>query len=333
MENANMILVIGDVKDGEISLLTREALTLGRQVAVQTDRKIQLILLGNRVSSAASQGFQYGADLICVGEDDQLSHYIGEIFQAVLAPEIQRTQPTLVIMPHNEWGLDLAPRLAFQLNATVLTDCENIQTDGNSDALTFIKPVFGGKATQAVRYASPSLQFVTIREGAVAAAEPDVTLIGDIEKLNISKEVLSSRVTFIKKEIDENLTSANQLQGSNIVIAVGRGIKNSEGVGLAQKAANLFQGGIAASRPVVDSGWLSYSLQVGLSGKKVHPQLYIAAGVSGAIQHMVGCVKSGTVVAINNDENAPVFQFSKYGIVGDCQEVLSGLINELEQTQ
>lgn len=330
MERQGLILVIGGIADNQLSQFTLEILSLGKRLAKETGDSLALCLLGEDVTSIATQGFQYGADRVIIGESPSLKQYIGDTFANILTPAIKQLNPSLVLTPHDDRGLDLAPRLAFGLGSKAVMDCESVVVSDKNVA--FIKPVFGGKATQRIQFTDSPIQLATIREGSV---EPHTTMSaveGNVERLDILSDAIPIKTRIIKKEIDQNLEAANQLKTSNLIVAAGRGVKNEEGVTLAKQAAKALGGAIVGSRPVVDSGWLPYSLQVGLTGKKVHPRLYIAAGISGAIQHMVGCVKSTSIVAINSDKNAPVFNFARYGIVGDCQEVLKGMIDELSQT-
>ncbi len=327
-----MVLIIGEEEEDRLSTATRELLNLGKRIATNTGNALGLVLLGKNISSIAQQGFEYGADRIFSADSPVFNPYLADIFLPSLVPEIQTHGPALILLPHSDRGMDLAPRLAFRLETKLVTDCEDIRINKQNGSLTFIKPVFGGKTLGNFRLQDHKPQIVTMREGAVDSAPSAPGRKGEVETLNTSGQNIKARVRFIRKEVDKSLVRVNRLKTANLVIGAGRGVKSPEGVTLVEQVAELLDGAVAASRPVVDSDWLPYSLQIGLTGKKVHPRTYIAVGISGAVQHMAGCLKSGKIVAINSDESAPIFRMSHYGIVGDCRAVLNGFLDEFRKT-
>lgn len=331
MTSQKTILVIGEADQTTLNASTREVMRLGRRIADATGKELCLCLLGKEITLAADQGFAYGADQVNMITDPLLDTYLAETWLTALKTAIEPMEPALVLFGHTDKGLELAPLLAFRLGTGVALDCTDILTDGSDQPLTYVKPVFGGKAVGHLQLADRFPQVATLREGSVDPAETDAARSGAVQTINASISPESQRVRFIGKQTDESLALANRLLSSSIVVCAGRGAKNQEGVDLLTQAAELLNGAIAASRPVVDNGWLPYSLQVGLTGKKVHPQLYIAAGLSGAIQHMAGCIKSKTIVAINNDEAAPVFKMAHFGVVGDLKQVITGFNEEIRK--
>ena len=331
MTSQGTILVIGETDQTALSTSTREVLRLGRRIADASGKQLCFCLLGKDVVPAAEQGFAYGADQVNMITDALLDTYLAEIWLAALKTAIEPMKPALVLFGHTDKGLELAPLLAFRLGTGAALDCTDIIAQGPNQPLTYVKPVFGGKAIGRLQLADRFPQVATLREGSVDPAEADAGRNGEILTTNLSLDAGNMRVRFIGKQVDENLAMANRLLTSGTVVCAGRGAKNQDGVDLLAQAADLLDGAIAASRPVVDNGWLPYSLQVGLTGKKVHPQLYIAAGLSGAIQHMAGCIKSKTIVAINNDEAAPVFKMAHLGVVGDLKQVITGFNEEIRK--
>jgi electron transfer flavoprotein alpha subunit len=191
--------------------------------------------------------------------------------------------------------------------------------------------VFGGKAHADANTAESRPQIASVREGAFDPADYDESKKGEVNNLTLSIDESKVKTRFVKKEKDESLALALKLAGANVVVCGGRGLKKQEGVDLIQATADLFDGAIAGSRPAVDNGWIPNALQIGLTGKKVNPQMYMAVGISGALQHMAGCSKSKTIVAINTDEAAPIFKMSHYGVIADYKEVLEGFNDEVKK--
>ena len=331
MTSLKPILVIGEATQTGLSATTKEVLHLGRRIADTAGQELWLCLLGKQAVPAAEQGFAFGADQVEMATDPLLDAYLVETWLIALKMIIEAAKPGLVLFGHTDLGLELAPRLAFRLKTGAALDCTDILVNGPDQPLTFVKPVFGGKAVGRLQLADRFPQIATLREGAVDPLEADTNRNGSVRVTTLSLDARNMRVRIIGKQVDENLAMANRLLTSGVVVCAGRGAKNKEGVALLTQTAELLKGAIAATRPVVDNGWLPYSLQVGLTGKKVHPQLYIAAGISGAIQHMTGCIKSKTIVAINNDEAAPVFKMAHFGVVGDLKQVITGFNEEIQK--
>jgi electron transfer flavoprotein alpha subunit len=330
MTQTECIMVIGEYDGAGLRMTTREVLRLGRRLADGLHKKLCLCLLGEGITAFAEQGFTFGADDVIMASDPTLAPYTADAWLAALDVAVSRVAPALILFGHTDSGMELAPRLAFRLKTGVVLDCSDISCDGPDDPLIYVKPVFGGKALGHVRLGETHPQIATIREGALDPADADPQHGGNIIPMALSLDPQCLRVRWISKQIDANLAQANRLASAGIVVAAGRGVKNREGVDLAARTAESMGGAVAASRPVVDQGWLPYSLQIGLTGKKIHPQLYIAAGISGAIQHMAGCLKAKTIVAVNNDETAPIFKMAHIGVVGDFKAVFTGLFEELK---
>ena len=240
-------------------------------------------------------------------------------------------KPSIILFAQNDKGLDLAPRLAFRLKTGVAVDCVDLKIDMDKGVMVTVKPVFGGKAHVDASSLESRPQIASVREGAFDPADFDESKKGEVNELSLSMDASKVKTRFVKKEKDQSLALALKLAAANVVVGGGRGLKKQEGIDLIQETADLFDGAIAGSRPVVDNGWLPTSLQIGLTGKKVNPQVYMAVGISGALQHMAGCSKSKTIVAINSDEGAPIFKLAHYGVVGDYKEVLKGFNDEVKK--
>jgi electron transfer flavoprotein alpha subunit len=277
------------------------------------------------------EGFGYNADKVYMASDPLLENYMTESYLAAMEQIVEKLKPTVILFSHNDIGLDLAPRLAFRLKTGVTLDCVDLKIDHENGLLEQVKPVFGGKAHGHYVCTKRGPQIASVREGAFDPAEYDKDKKGEVIPLSLSLNPSNFKMRFLRKEQDASLALTLKLASANVVVSGGRGLKKKEGIDLIQETADLLNGAVAGSRPAVDYDWLPNSLQVGLTGKKVSPQVYIAVGISGALQHMAGCSKSKTIVAINSDEEAPIFKMSHFGVLGDYEEVLKGFNDEVRR--
>jgi electron transfer flavoprotein alpha subunit len=239
-------------------------------------------------------------------------------------------EPAIILFGQTDRAIDMAPRLAVRLKAPVILDCVGIQIapEGHVDVT---KPVFGGKAHGV--FSTTSLPLIcSIRQGCCAPAEYDPSKQGEVIAVRLSIDAARIRVRFVRRIQDETLSLAALLAAAPVVVSGGRGINGEEGVRLLKETAAILGGAVGGSRPTIDKGWLPSQLQVGLTGKRVNPPLYMAVGISGALQHMAGCMKSKIIVAINSDESAPIFRMAHVGVIGDFREVLQGFNEEMRRT-
>jgi electron transfer flavoprotein alpha subunit len=322
------VLVFGEMDGENLSSVTAQVMRIGKTLSVDLNEELYLLLLGSNIQGA-EKGYGYGADKVFVGPDPLLENYLTEPYLQAMEQAVKELNPSIILFAHNDKGLDLAPRLAFRLKTGVSADCVDLKIDGG--VMVTVKPVFGGKAHADTIITKSRPQVASIREGAFDPADYDESRKGEVSHLAISIDGSKVKTRFVKKERDDSLALALKLANANVVVSGGRGLKKQEGVDLIQATADLFDGAIAGSRPAVDNGWIPNSLQVGLTGKKVNPQIYIAVGISGALQHMAGCSKSKTIVAINSDEGAPIFKLSHYGVIADYKEVLEGFNDEVKK--
>jgi electron transfer flavoprotein alpha subunit len=322
------ILVFGEMDGENLSSVTAQVMRIGKTLSSDLEEELHLLLLGPD-AQGAEQGYGYGADKVFVGTDPLLENYLTDTYLQAMEQAVEGLNPFIILFAHNDKGLDLAPRLAFRLKTGVAVDCVDLKIDGG--VLVTVKPVFGGKAHADANIAGSRPQIASVREGAFDPADYDESKKGEVSNLALSIDGSKVKPRFVKKEKDESLALALKLAGANVVVSGGRGLKKKEGVDLIQATADLLDGAIAGSRPAVDNGWIPNALQIGLTGKKVNPQIYIAVGISGALQHMAGCSKSKTIVAINSDEAAPIFKMSHYGVVADYKGVLEGFNDEVKK--
>ena len=322
------VLIFGE-RDGEhLSSVTAQVMRIGKALSGDLNEELHLLLLGSD-AQGAEEGYGYGADKVFAGTDPLLENYLTDTYLQAMEQAVGELNPSIILFAQSDKGLDLAPRLAFRLKTGVALDCVDLKIDGG--VMVTVKPVFGGKAHADANTAESRPQVASVREGAFDPADYDESKKGEVSNLALSIDGSKVKTRFVKKEKDESLALMLKLAGANVVVSGGRGLKKQEGVDLIQATADLFDGAIAGSRPAVDNGWIPNSLQIGLTGKKVNPQMYIAVGISGALQHMAGCSKSKTIVAINSDEGAPIFKMSHYGVVADYKEVLEGFNDEVKR--
>ena len=331
MHEYKNILVYGELDGEKLSPMTTQLLGIGERLAANLKENLHLLLLGTDSSQAAQEGHYYGAKKVYLTRDPLMENYMTDSYLQVMEHIVEEQKPCIVLFGQNEKGIDLAPRLAFRLGTGITLDCIDLGVDSENGPLKCAKPVFGGKAEAVYCNHTKRPQIATIRDRAFEPAFRDDSRAGETIVLSLPLDSSKIRTRFVEKQRDDSQALVRQLMSAINVISGGRGLRNKEGVDILHQTAQLIQGSIAGSRPAVDNGWIPNALQVGLTGQKISPQLYLAVGISGAIQHMAGCMKSNTIVAINEDENAPIFRFSHYGVVGDYRGILRGFNDELSR--
>ena len=327
-----MILVIAEQQNGKLNRTTWETIVAAQQLAAANSAPITVLVPGASVGSVAAElAAAQVAEIITV-EHAALDPYTPDGFTAALQDAITQLSPSHVLLPHTYQTRDFAPKLAARMDRAVLTDVTAIKTGpsaGSGQAAVFVRPMFQGKLTADVVPQGPAPHFITFQIGAYrvdqvakgAAAAPVRALSVSVDASAI-REKPEAPFQQAKQAVD--LTQAER------IVSVGRGIKEQANIALAQKLADALHAEIAASRPICDAGWLPMERQVGSSGQTVAPKLYLALGISGAIQHLVGMKGSSTVVAINKDPDAPIFEVADYGIVGDLFEIVPAIIEAVK---
>ena len=317
-----MILVIAEQREGALNRTTWEVIAAAQQI----DQPIKVAVLGAKVDGVAAELSAADVEEVLIVEDPALEPYTPDGFVQALEQVIQQEQPALVLLPHTYQTRDFAPRLAARVDRTIVTDCVGVKRRGGH--LAFVRPMFQGKLYVDVEASGVASHFVTFQIGAFradSAARHDPPAA--TRKVHPSIDVAAIRqkpeVPFKEAKQAVDLTQAER------IVAVGRGIKGPEHLKLAQQLAKVLDAEVAASRPICDAGWLPMDRQIGSSGQTVAPKLYLALGISGAIQHLVGMKGSRTIVAINKDADAPIFEVADYGVVGDLFELVPALIAEL----
>ena len=315
------VLVLGEVREGSLRNVSFEAIAAGKKIA--DGGEVVGVLLGDSVAAVANELIAYGADRVITVEHPHLKTYTSDGFsQAFLAVQEQENADAIVF-GHTSLGKDLSPKIASRLQTGLISDVTEIEGEG--DSALFIRPIYSGKAFEKVKV-KDGIVFFTIRPNNIAPLAKEAGRTGDVS--SISVDITNLRT--IIKEVVRKSTDGVDLSEAKVVVAGGRGVKSEEGFEPLKELANLLGGAVGASRGACDAEYCDYSLQIGQTGKVVTPDLYIACGISGAIQHLAGMSNSKVIVAINKDPEANIFKVADYGIVGDLFEVIPMLIEEFK---
>jgi electron transfer flavoprotein alpha subunit len=314
------ILVYCETVDGELSSIAKESLGIGLELAAQLGEELCAALIGGDVDRLAAETIALGARKVYVVQEGLFKDYRIDSYASAMFKIVQDLGPRIVLLGQTLTGLDLAPRLATRLNSAAVLDCVNLSIDTDSNLLLMTKPVYGGKAL-ATFLCEAYPQVATIRAKSMVPPEKDLTRQGEIVTLDVGMDESQIRTRVLEKITER--TEGIKLEDAEIVIAGGRGIGSAEGFKELEALAKLLKAAVVgASRPPCDEGWVPTTIQVGLSGKIIAPNLYVAVGISGSSQHIAGCSGSGTIVAINRDPNANIFREARFGVVGDWKTVL-----------
>lgn len=313
------VLILAEVADGKLAAIATELLGAGRKLADDLGEELGALLVGSEVSGIAQEAIAFGADKVYVVEDAALKDYRTDSYVPVVEKVAKEVMPKVLLMGQNSVGRDLAPRAAFRLDTSVSMDCVELAIDADSKQLLMTKPVYGGNA-RAIFTTESMPQMATLR---VKAGEPlarDDSRKGEVVSIDAGLDESAIRTT-LKDTILEEVAGI-KLEDANIVVSGGRGIGGPEGFQELQELARMLKGAMGASRPPCDNGWVPDTIQVGLTGKIVSPDLYIAVAISGSSQHLAGCSGSKNIVAINRDPEANIFKEAAYGVVGDWKKII-----------
>jgi electron transfer flavoprotein alpha subunit len=322
------VAVFVEYKGDKLLSISLEGLGAGRKLADDLGQSLSAVLAGSKISSLAQQAIAAGADKVYVIDDPLLKDFQADAYVSVMEKWVEQVKPLIVIFGQTDLGRDLAPRLAFRLGTTVTMDCVDLAIDPASKRLLQTKPVYGGNAL-AVFTSETDPQIVTIRTKAMTALEPDASRKGEV--INIAAGLEASAIrTKILDRVEEEVAGI-KIEEAGTVVAGGRGIGSPEGFKQLEELAKLLKGALGASRPPCDNGWVPDTLQVGLTGKIIAPELYIAVAISGSSQHMSGCSGSKTIIAINRDKEANIFRHARFGVVGDWKKVIPAFTEKVKE--
>lgn len=315
------VLVLGEVREGSLRNVSFEAIAAGKQIA--DGGEVVGVLIGDGVVGVANELIAYGADRVVTVEHPHLKTYTSDGFSQAFLAVAEQENAEAIVFGHTSLGKDLSPKIASRLQSGLISDVTEI--DGAGDDTVFIRPIYSGKAFEKVKVKNGVI-FATIRPNNIKPLEKDAGRSGDVSAVSV--DITNLRT--IIKEVVRKSTDGVDLSEAKVVVAGGRGVKSEEGFEPLKELANLLGGAVGASRGACDAEYCDYSLQIGQTGKVITPDLYIAAGISGAIQHLAGMSNSKVIVAINKDPEANIFKVADYGIVGDLFEVVPMLIEEFK---
>jgi len=322
------VLVCGEIAEGKLAPITIELLGVGRKLADELGEELSALLMGSQTGGLGQEAIAYGADKVYVAEDSLLDSYNSDAYTQVAADLCSKVLPSIMLFGHTDVGCDLAPRLNGRLGGGLAMDCLALSVD-SAKLLVSTRPVFGGNAHASMVSKSARPQMATIRPKTVPPAERDDSRKGEVIPVEgkIDPSALKVKVVDRIKEEVEGV----KLEDAEVVVSGGRGIGSAQNFEMIRELANVLGGAVGATRPACDEGWAPMTLQIGQTGKVVSPKLYIAVALSGAIQHVAGCLGSKYIVAINKDKEATIFSVAHFGIVADYKEVLPALTAKFKE--
>lgn len=328
LEDYRNVWVFAEQRDGVLTRVARQLVGKARELADTLGAKAVAVLLGHNVDNLAQELIWDGADEVLVADHPLLEHYRTDAYTKAFASLVQEKKPEIVLFGATHIGRDLAPRVAQRLHTGLTADCTGLDIDESERLLLQTRPAFGGNIMATIACPRYRPQMATVRPGVMRALPEDKTRTGEITRVEVdlAETDLMTKILEIVKEGKHTV----DLEEAKVIVTGGRGLGGPDGFKLIEQLAALLGGAVGASRAAVDAGWISHDHQVGQTGKTVHPELYIACGVSGAIQHQAGMKDAKYIIAINKDPSAPIFQIADFGVVGDLYKVIPALIKEIE---
>ena len=329
MADAQGVLIAGEIEDGQLSLTTKELLGHGRRLAGDLGEEVAVALLSDDIGDTAKEAIAFGADKVYTITDPLLKDTPAEAYAAALEKVSTEYPPRILLLGKTETGRDVGPRVAFRLNTVAAQDCQELRIDSEEKRMIADRPVYGGNCVATVTCSGTPM--VAIVRGKTAdPLERDDSRQGEVVAVSAGLDASAIR-TKVEERVEET-TEGVRLEDAPIIVSGGRGLGGPEPFSAELKElADVLGAPMGASRAVVDVGWVPYSFQVGLTGKTVTPDLYIAVGISGASQHMAGCSGAKVIVAINKDSEANIFKEARYGVTGDWKKVLEGFTQQLKE--
>ena len=322
------VMVYGEVAEGRLSAIATELLGYGKKLADGLGQELSAVLVGSGISGVAQEAIAFGADKVYVVDDPLLNNYQADSYLSVVEKVAQQAMPQIILLGQTSVGRDLAPKLAFKLETATTMDCLALEIDPDSKRLLQTKPVYGGSA-QAIYTTESDPQIATVRAKVISPLLPDTSRKGEIITIEAGLEPSAIRAKVLEKVKEE--IEGIKLEDAPVVISGGRGIAGPEGFDELAELAKLLKGAVGASRPACDSGWVPANWQIGLTGKIVTPDLYIAIAISGSSQHVAGCSGSKTIIAINKDAEANIFKVAHFGVVGDWKKVFPPFAEKVKE--
>jgi electron transfer flavoprotein alpha subunit len=324
------ILAVVEQREGKLNRVSWETITAGQAIAAATGWGLEAAVVGSGVSSIASEVASKKVAKVYDVESPKLEPYTPDAFAAGLKQFLESKQPKLVLMPHTYQVRDFVPKLATAMGRTVISDCIGFKHEGGK--LVFTRQMFQGKLAADVSFTSDAPWFVTFQNGAFRGDKAEAGASAAAVE-NVTVQIDDGVIRNKPQEVFKEAKQAVDLTQAEIIVAVGRGIKEQKNIEIAKNLADALGGDLAASRPICDSGWLPMDRQIGSSGQTVAPKLYLALGISGAIQHIVGMKGSRAIIAVNKDSEAPIFEIADYAVVGNLFDIVPPLIEEVKKAK
>lgn len=329
-KNKNLWVFIETDSEGAARNIGLELLNPGRGLADKQGGQLVGIVIGGHVAEAVKAATAYGADKVIVVEGPEFAHYTTDAYVDAFYALVEKHGPTTILVGATNIGRDMAPRLACRLRTGLTADCTSLAIDEESGNVAWTRPAFGGNLMATILCPEHRPQIGTVRPGVFKKAEPNAARKAEVVRENIHVPAEKIRTKLIETISDLGAELVD-LEGAEIIVSGGRGVGGPEGFAPIRELAALLGATVGSSRAAVDAGWIPHAHQVGQTGKTVGPKLYIACGISGAIQHLAGMSSSECIVAINKDPEAPIFKMADYAVVGDLKEVIPALIKEIKR--
>lgn len=326
MSKNNGVLFLAERRGQELARISAELATAGLKIAERLGEELSVVLVGTNLGDSPQELINMGVQKVYVVEDPAFSRYSPEPYVALMTQICREVQPRVLLMGHTEIGRDLAPRLAFKLDTGLAPNCVGLDVDQESGNLQVTRPVFGGKAQGLFTLTDAMPHILTVGPKVFEPTNPEAGLQGEVVSFAPGVDVGAFKTSIVDR-IDEDAEGI-RLEDAAVIVSGGRGVGSAEGFAQLKELAAVLGGCVGASRPPVDNGWVPSKLQVGLTGTVVSPNVYLAIGISGAAQHLAGCSSAKTIIAINRDPEAPIFQRAPFGVVGDWKEILPPLIEK-----
>lgn len=323
------VWVFAEQRENSLQNVTLELLGEGKRLAEKLDEELCAVLVGDNVFNLASTLFEYGADKVYLIENELLGNYTTDGYTKVISDLVEEENPEIFLIGATNIGRDLAPRVASRITTGLTADCTKLDIDLESRELLQTRPAFGGNLMATIVTSDFRPQMATVRPGVMQKIEPEPGESGQV--IRITSDISPADIRINIKEVREEEQQGVLLEEAEVIVSGGRAMQGSEGFEELKPLAKILDGEIGASRAAVDSGWIDKSHQVGQTGKTVQPVIYIACGISGAIQHLAGMKESDVIIAINTDPDAPIIDVANYSIIGDYKEVVPALVEALEE--
>jgi electron transfer flavoprotein alpha subunit/NAD-dependent dihydropyrimidine dehydrogenase PreA subunit len=328
-EHYKGVFVLAEHYDSKPKEVALELLGKGRELADELREELSAILIGHQVSHISKTLIHYGADKVYIIDRTDLKHYQTELYTAAISSIIAKYKPAIFLFGATTTGRDLAPRVAVRMRTGLTADCTGLDIEKDTRLLLQTRPTWGGNLIATIKCANHRPQMATVRSRVMNKLPLDSSRQGEIVNVDATINAKSARTKLL--ELIKSEEESHDISEADIVVAAGRGIQKANNLVMIKHLAGALGASIGASRPLVDAGWIEHSHQIGQTGKTIRPKLYVACGISGALQHVVGMQDSDLIIAINTDPTAPIFDVADFGIVGDLFQVIPNFIAELRK--